>query len=503
MSRKLIRFSLLSILLLLLNASYLQASYHYAFNTEVSNSYQLVTSLRFNEAYKQLNKLKISQPDNLAPLIVEDYIDFLALMISEDNTLLRKLSKNKDIRLARFLKYGDTSDPYHLFLQAEIYMHWAAIDMRFGNYFSCIKGAYNAYKLLQQNQKLFPNFIPNDKNIGLFHVLIGTIPDTYRSSIKLLTGMDGTIDQGLSEIQSVINYAKKNKFLFADETKIMYAFLLLHIENQPENAWKKLVSEKIDYDTQPLLAYVYANAAFHTMNNDICISILEKRNYDAKYFKLDLSNLLLGRAKLNRLDKDANIYLSKFLQSYKGKSYLKEANMLLNWYYTIFNNPSKANLYRDAVIKIGSSAQESDKSAIDEMKLYPHYNPILLSARVLFDGAYSEKALNEISKIKPNGLQKKDEQLEYYYRKGRIFQQMKKSKEAKEMFQQVLINGKNEKYYFACNAALQMGTIYEDENQREKAKYYFQLCLDIEPNSYANSLHVRAKAGLQRIKSNN
>lgn len=481
----------------------MNAAYQYTFNSEVSNSYHLVTSLRFNEAYKQLNLIKTSQPDNLAPLIVEDYIDFLALMISEDNALLKKLSRNKNIRLARLQKYGDASDPYHLFLQAEVYMHWAAVDMRFGNYFSCIKGAYNAYKLLMQNQKLYPKFIPNDKNIGLFHVLIGTIPDTYKSSIKLLTGMDGTIDEGLSEIESVIKYAKNTSFLFGDETKIMYAFLLLHIENQPENAWKILLSEKVDYDTQPLLAYVYANAAFHTMNNDICISILEKRKYDSRYFKLDLSNLLLGRAKLNRLDNDANINLNNFLQSYKGKSYLKEANMLLNWYYTIFNNPTKAKLYRDAVFNAGSSVQESDKSALQEMKLYPHYNSTLLSARVLFDGAYSAQALNEISKIKPNKLQNKNEQLEYYYRKGRIFQQMKKSNDAKEMFQQVLNNGKNEAYYFACNAALQMGTIYEDEKLVQKAKYYFQLCLDIEPNSYANSLHGRAKAGLQRIKSNN
>ena len=60
-----------------------------------------------------------------------------------------------------------------------------------------------AFHLLERNQRLFPDFMPNKKNLGLMHALIGTVPDAYRWGVQIL-GMHGTIDQGKAEIEEVL-----------------------------------------------------------------------------------------------------------------------------------------------------------------------------------------------------------------------------------------------------------------------------------------------------------
>ena len=52
----------------------------------------------------------------------------------------------------------------------------------------------------------------------------------------------------------------------------------------------------------------------------------------------------------------------------------------------------------------------------------------------------------------------------------------------------------------ACNAALQIALIFEEQQKLKQAKKYFDLCLDISPKRYKTSLHQKANSGLDRIK---
>jgi hypothetical protein len=107
-----------------------------------------------------------------------------------------------------------------------------------------------AYKDLNSNTKKFPNFILNKKSMGVLHAAIGTIPDEYRWGVSWLGGMDGTIDQGIRELESVIRYDRP--FLFRDEIIVMYAFVQLHLNNDAENAWKVVSQAGLDTDNSPL-----------------------------------------------------------------------------------------------------------------------------------------------------------------------------------------------------------------------------------------------------------
>jgi tetratricopeptide (TPR) repeat protein len=99
----------------------------------------------------------------------------------------------------------------------------------------------------------------------------------------------------------------------------------------------------------------------------------------------------------------------------------------------------------------------------------------------------------------PSSFTQKSHLLEYYYRMGRITQGLKKKIEATHYFDKTITTGRNEPYYYACNAALQLGIMYEKDGQKDKAKQYYQLCLSMNPSDYADSLHASAKAGLSRL----
>ncbi|MBK8502704.1 MAG: hypothetical protein IPL46_11060 [Saprospiraceae bacterium] len=145
-----------------------------------------------------------------------------------------KLKQNKELRLSA-IRRGDDQSPYYLYTQADIHLQWAITRVKFEDYFQAVMEIKRAFSLLSKNEELFPDFMPNKKNLGLLHALIGTVPDQYRWGVKLL-GMSGTIAQGRSEIEEVLSYARSNDFVFRDEAYVMYAYLLLHLENKGEEA---------------------------------------------------------------------------------------------------------------------------------------------------------------------------------------------------------------------------------------------------------------------------
>ena len=90
--------------------------------------------------------------------------------------------------------------------------------------------------------------------------------------------------------------------------------------------------------------------------------------------------------------------------------------------------------------------------------------------------------------------------LEYTYRLGRITQKMDKTDEAQRLYRQTIERGAANPAYFACNAALQLGLLYEEKNDSKNAREAFNRCLSLKPEEYASSLHAQAKAGLSRLK---
>lgn len=493
------RWTALLLLLVCFSKVSIAGTPYFEFTDNAQKAYKSVLSLKFDEARTLLEKERIARPDNLITDFVENYIDFFTVFINEDKSEFEELEPNKHSRLKRIAE-GPKDSPYFLYTQAEIQLQWAIARMKFEENLTALREIRKAYKMLEENQRKFPDFVASKKSLGVMHAMIGTIPDSYMWAVRLV-GLDGTIAQGTKEIKEVLDYAKTNELIFEEETLVMYALILLHIGNESEEAWTLINNPKLDAAVNPLACFVLASVAMHTGRSDRALKLLNNKPSGREYHPFHYLEYMLGMARLYTLDKGAETNFKHYLKHFKGQNYIKEAHQKLAWHSILFEDGVS---YADHIQRCkteGSAIIGGDKKALKEAQYGPRPSAKLLEARLLFDGGYLKRAEQLLAALDVASFQPRD-QIELAYRKGRVYQELGKDSAALESYQTTINTGRYEPYYFACNAALQAGLIYEDQGNLPKAKQYYEDCLDIVPDEYKNSLHAKAKAGLNRIKNN-
>ena len=471
---------------------------HFTWTPNLKDAYKKILALRFDEASALIAQEKVRDKENRMVYHVENYVDFFSIYINEDKAEFNRLEKNKDERL-RKIEEGDSASPYYLYLQATTRLHWALARLKFEEYSTAAFEVNKAFKLLTKNKEKFPDFMPNNKELGILHAAVGTIPDNYRWMVELLSSLEGTFEQGKRELEEVMAYAKTTDFIYEEETYALYCYLLLHLANEADQSWKIVNTGNLQPTKSLMATFVVANIAMRTDRGDEAIQILKNRPSGAIYQPFHYLDYMLGLAKLQRLDKDADVYLKKFVNNFKGKNFIKDAYQKLSWHALIFGNPSAYEQYKKLCQTKGDDLVESDKSALKDAKSGEKPDVMLLKARLLFDGGHFREAYNLLQNQQPANFTTKKSQLEYTYRMGRIAHKLKKYPEALDAYQQTIDNGKNEDWYFACRAALEKGRIFEAQKDKKNAKAAYQLCLSIKPDEHKTGLHQQAKAAINRI----
>ncbi len=492
-----IKFLLIAIIFCFQNTGF--AGNHYAYSPLAREAYDKAISLRLKEARQAIAKLKKQEPGNLVAYHIEDYIDFFTIYIGEDAATLSRLKGNKDRRLS-ILDDGPANSPWHLFIQADIRLHWALLRFRFGEYISGFSEVNKAAKLLEKNRKLYPHFMPNQKDLGILHAAVGTVPDSYKWGLQLLSSLSGTIEQGRKELETVLTYAERNDFVFREEARGLYALLLLHLDNKGDEAWNAVNSDDWQPEANPLHCFVAAHVAMRTGRTDKAVALLEKRPKGSQFLVFPFLDYMLGLSKLRRLDKDAGTHFQQFLGKFRGRHYIKEAYQKMAWSELINNKPEGYRKYIRYCIQRGFDEAGGDRSALREAQSGQAPDITLLKARLLFDGAYYQQALSILQAKPLDAYKDKKYRLEYTYRLGRIFHGLHRYDEALRYYAQTVNEGSQERYFFACNAALQMGLVYEAKGDKKMARNSYNRCLGMDPDEYKTSLHQQAKAGLTRVK---
>ena len=470
----------------------------FLWNKNCKEAYSLSIQLKFNKAHLLLEKEKKENPNNSLVYFIENYSDYLKLLVGEEKTDFENLKKNKELRLD-FIKNDESTSPWYLYSQAELNLQWAASRLKFGEYFTAAFEINKAYRLIQENKKLYPNFTPNKKSLGLLHTLIGSVPEQYNWILSIV-GMEGNINSGLSLMNEAILEMKTHKDfeIMLDESYFLYAFLKMNLDNNKTDL-QKLLSELKDKDYL-LLNFASSRIASMLGQNDLAIQILEDRKVEQDHYPFYYLDYLLGIYKQNKLDDTCLVHFENYLNNFKGKNYKKSALMRMSWHYHIKGDSEKYEHYKNRVNSLDGKQVDSDKEAQSyyNNSKAPHIN--LLKARLFFDGGYSKLAVEELEKINsPNFFNHSKNSLEYFYRYGRCMEQMGKDKVAIKYYKKTVLAGSEEPFYFAAKAALQIALLYEDSNNINEAKCYFNICIEMEDHQYEHGIEQKAKAGLNRL----
>ncbi len=481
------------------------AQYNYDFNKNCTDAYSLALSLKFEEAQKLINKEKHINPDNNIPYLVENYIYFLKVFIGEEESVFEELDDKKDDIIDR-LEDGDEDSPYYNYSLAQVYLQWAFARTKFKEYFTAAVEINRAYRKLESNDEKFPDFLPDKINLGLLHTMIGTIPDSY-NWVKKLVGVEGTVNQGTNEILKVLDASLKDKKYehFKAECLFYLSFIKLNMSTDKGKAldYINLITgndSDTSYMSSPLTIYAMARIYMGNGMNEKALNLLLKRPKGKEYYPFHYLDYLTGLAKLQNLDEDANLYFLRFLEEFKGINYIKAAYQKIAWYYAVNGNDF---MYKEYIAKIpenGYDIADADKQAEREAERDVVPNAVLLKARLLFDGGYYERAMKVLTTENKNFLRDERDSLEYTYRLGRIYHGWGKIDDAVPYYLQTIKNGSESEYYYAANAALQLGLIYEKRKDFQKAKIYYEKARSMKNKEYKNSIDQKAKAGLSRIE---
>ncbi len=473
----------------------------YNFNENCRQAYVHILNLNFEKGETLIKKEKANNPDNLIIPYLENYIDFLTIVIGEDENEFDKRKENKPKRLS-VLGKGDESSPYYWFTQAEVQLQWAFSRIRFGEYLTAAKEINRAYKLLEENERKFPEFALNKKGLGLLHALIGTIPDNYKWAVQVF-GIDGSITQGVNELTYLLQQTQVKPELAHLQPEVLFflTFIELNFAKDEEKINKLYNMINAKENTNPLIVFSKASILKNLNKNDQAIKVLEGYKNEGSSFHFYYLDFLIGETKLHRLDRDAYLYFVEYLRNFKGNSYVKAAYQKLAWHYLLNGNTEAYHQNMKLAKERGSDMLDEDKQALKEAENTEVPNVRLLKARLLFDGGYYPKALDVLlDENLSKELKTKDEEVELTYRLARIYHEWGKIDKALSYYELTISNGAKLTSYFAANSALQMGLIYEQQEKWKKAELLFKQSTSFKNKEYKNSIEQKAKAGLQRIK---
>jgi len=474
---------------------------YYEISDNIKIAYDLIFDLQFDAASTVISNIKKDEPQNLLVYHIENYIDFLSLFITEEESLFDSLEQHKHLRLQK-IRSGPKDSPYHRFCQAEVMLQWALIRSKFnsGSFIpdvTMINDINKAYRLLEANDQLFPEFRSNKKSLSILHALISYIP----SVIKRLFQIKGDLNQGKEEIES-LSESSEEPYLFSKEVKAIYAYMLLHLFNDPQKAWITINYEELKHTKSPLAHFLIASIGLKLGKNEEVLEILEARSRRESQIPFYFLDYIEGKAHLHKGNySKAKQYLTAFVSNFNGIHFIKDAFQKLAWNELIHAGDIDAyKSYMSDIKKYGVSELEDDQQALTEAKAKDIPNRYLLQARLLFDGGYYAEARDILLREHESLYEKKSTKTEYYYRLGRIYQMLERYDLAHEHFS-ICLSIHHRRSFFRCNAALQRGIIFENQGQISSASAQYTLCKSIKSDKYRAQLHKKAQAGLDRISN--
>lgn len=462
-------------------------------------AYSQIMSLHFVPAKQLLSREKEMHPENVYADYLNNYMDFLRVFIGENKALFNRLNDTFDIRYNRIKKLPDTSRYKNLML-ANMNLQWAFARLKFGEYFTAAWELNRAYRLLTGNTERFPGVIPQDISMGVLHVMIGLVPDKYHWMLKIIS-MKGSVEQGKTEIYRALDSAATNpQYAYLYPEALFYlGFIELNLSPDSKALDRLSTYLRQTGNENLLMDFLKADIYMGQGKNDLALKQLKLAPQGPGYFPFYYLHYLKGECYLRKLQPDsADASYRYFLKYFKGINYIKDAWRKRAWAALLENRLSAYRQYMDSVKVYGGAKTGADKEALVEARANRLPDKSLLQARLLFDGGYYQSAKKVLDTMDTRKLTK-EEQTERIYRYARIAHREHLWPDAKKAYRRTISSGADSPRYFAANAALKLGEIYESEDSLLLAGDFYRKCLALNFDEYVNSIKGKAKEALERI----
>lgn len=456
------------------------------FDSDLHESYRLALNLQTTEALQ-----RIPDETSVEAAYIASLAEALELLVTEDATRFAEYEGRFQKRIEKNVK--GTPRNYQ-FLQAEIRLQWAFVYLKFGHELDAALHLRQAYQIAESCREKFPDYLPIKKTTGMLRVIVGSVPDKYNWVLSLLN-MKGSVSSGLADLHEV---ATSNSPLSIEST-ILHALVEGFLLQKPADGLKE-IKRVLEADGKNRLAlFLGASLAMKDSQNEEALHMLQALGREEVGIPLYYADYLRGEAYLNKGDYLNSITAYRwFLTHQTGQNYIKDAHFKIALCYWLNGNQNDAiALFREARNK-GKEATEADKSAAHSLAEKELPNVKLSRIRYLTDGGYYPEARAVLATITSMDLPTLRDQVEYYYRKARLAHKASEPGAINDYLETISMSGL-EPWYFAPNACLQLGYIYQSQNKFKEAEDYFKRALSYKRHEYKNSIDSKARSALAQL----
>ena len=114
--------------------AYVVKAQQFVFSDNCKNAYLNITALEFDKGKQLIETEKVQNPNNVLPVLFENHIDFLRVIVGEQEKDYELFKDWKRQRI-RDVRKGDKNSPYYLYSLANINLHYAFAEVQ--RLFSC------------------------------------------------------------------------------------------------------------------------------------------------------------------------------------------------------------------------------------------------------------------------------------------------------------------------------------------------------------------------------
>jgi hypothetical protein len=485
-------------LLFLLSMPFALAAQKFEMNVNCKTAYDLVLQGRMEKAAVLLAYERKNNAENLCPEFLDNYVEFVSFLITEDKTFVESMEANKSKRVSKLEGLSD-ADPYKRWSIAVLNLQMAFLKVKAGQQYEAAIDVRRSLLLLERNKKRFSDFLQNELPLGILHATVGTIPPEYKWVLKIVS-VEGSVAQGREELRHFLACSSRFDNLRYLHNEALYYLSFLETsfsDSKEERAWT-LSQFRQSYLNYPILVESKANLEAKLGLMDESLKTIKgfAQNDCLYYCRLDY---LKADLLLKKCDFSAEDAYRKFLKMNRGGDYKADALRKLAWIACLRDDENEYRRLMKKVSEMNCSVNEIDCEAIREARAGVMPNKSLLKARLFFDGFLFEKALQSLELASADSLSEK-ESLEVIYRKARVYHEMGLEQKAVECYRKTISAGESLRNYYAANAALKLGELYLSRGDTVEAKTKLHLCLEMNPDEYKNGIHQKANAILNQIR---
>ncbi|TGE14509.1 tetratricopeptide repeat protein [Hymenobacter elongatus] len=452
-------------------------------------------------AYAELLKLRVEParailrdelqrfPTSAGALLVADCIDFTELMVLQNAARYEAVVLAQDQRLAILDESGERG-PLREYARAEIRLHQAAAQVTYQHE---VQGAWSlrqAYQQLQAVAKRYPDFMPARKTLGMCQFMIGSLPAGYHWFLKLL-GLPGSVAAGLQNLR----LAAQHPHDFQPEARIVLALVEETYYKKAEESAQLAQQLATQQPDNLLFSYLLISMQKRLHHTDQALAAYRRRPTGPGYLSVPYLHHMAADLLLYQGQYGASLRANQqFLREYQGAHYRKDAAFKLYLAAWLSGETATAESYRQQIAAGGRTIVEEDAYA---QRFYEGKIPLsrtLTRARLQIDGGYYRAALSTLHGLPASALLR--DRLEEPYRRARAYHGLGRLDSARLFYTRTIALAGKTSYYFAPQAALQMGYLCQADGQLNMARLYFQKALDSPKHEYKNSTDAKAKVAL-------